>query len=407
MGSRKNQVLISILCSVHIFGLYYSIGDFVYFILDGIGLLIIFKNYLEFTYSKNQNDSFKGPIYLLFICLIVNSISCLIYHDQDIVATLVAMRYFLYLGIYFVLSNAKLSKFYLEKIIVYGATIYLIVFLIQVVIFPLKIVPTGRIDGLDRGLLRFRIEGAGFLMLAGFLFLNRFILYKHKLQLIKYFICLAGLFMLGFRTLLIVAILCSVVLIFRTLNKPLKIVPYLIFISVALYFIYNVPFVNDFINNSSEETSNQLEAGNDYIRFQTFDFYFNKVNVDELSLIFGNGFPQEDSGYGKMVTSQGVESNGYIFADIGLIGFAIIYGILSLVALLWISFKAIFYKLPKDSIYLSIYFLYLLLSSITTVEIYRIGIFGIEALALYLINVSKYSNLFIHESKYFNVPLRQ
>lgn len=133
-------------------------------------------------------------------------------------------------------------------------------------------------------------------------------------------------------------------------------VKYSLIVAILLAIISQFEIVQNFIDQAADTTNSQVESGDDYIRVRTFDFLFNRVNVDTGSLIFGNGMPVESSEYGKLVLETGAERNGYISADLGLVGFAFNYGILSLLAFLNIMIVAILKKLPKDSIYLNIFF---------------------------------------------------
>jgi hypothetical protein len=57
--------------------------------------------------------------------------------------------------------------------------------------------------------------------------------------------------------------------------------------------------------------------------------------------------------------------------------------------LVWYSVKALLSRVPKDMMYLNFYFLYLLMVSFTTMEIYRGGVFAVEAIVLYLIDINR------------------
>jgi hypothetical protein len=389
MKETKQIFIITILCSIHFFELYYNLGEVFYFLIDAVGFSIILSIiFFRKDYIRPKFQLFRKPLIFFYLALLISVFSCYFFHGQGVISTIIAMRYLYFLSIYFVLTKLKLDKKWLEKMILIGAVVYMIVFIIQVLIFPMQIVDVGRIDGVDRGFLRFRIEGVGFLMLAGFLSLNRFLIYKKYFYAFFYLFCLTGLFMLGFRTLLLTALFSSYVLILRLVKKPSTVLRYNLLIIVLLIGSYNIPYVNSFVNDAVEITVDQSEMNEDYIRFQEFNFYYNDVNIDNFTLVLGNGFPQEDSKYGKYIIDVGVERNGFIVQDLGLIGFGLVYGLLSLIAYLFVAFKAMFVKTEKKDVYLSCYFIYLFTSSFTTTEIYRIGIFGVMALALYLIDLS-------------------
>ncbi|SMO96763.1 hypothetical protein [Gracilimonas mengyeensis] len=384
--------IISIYCSLHFFGLYHRLGGRTTFILiDAIGFALILLILIAGRNKINKaNQRFYTPLIILFFFLFLSAVSCLWFHSQSMIATFISMRYWGFLALYFVYHKLNLEKKWLEKFIIYSCLIYIGIFYLQFILFPFDIVPLGRIDSFDRGLLRIRIEGAGFLMLAGFLSLNRFLVYGKKRRLLFYFICLVTLFMLGFRTFLATSIITSIYLIIRVSNNSVLLLRNIAITFIIGYMVYSVPTVNEFIEDMFVRTSSQIEQEENYIRIQTFYFFSEQVNVNEFSLIFGNGFPQEDSSYGKFVYNRGVQDQGFIFADIGLIGFTFIYGLLSLFLFLYLFIKGIFIKTNRQDVYLSAYLLYLIISSITTVEIYRTGMFGIEALVFYLIDKSTY-----------------
>jgi hypothetical protein len=151
--------------------------------------------------------------------------------------------------------------------------------------------------------------------------------------------------------------------------------------------LMQVESVSFFFSEMLELTVGQFEEGDEYIRLRTFDFLFGDVNAGLGSIIFGNGMPFAGTAYGNLVLGVGVDMFGYISADLGLIGFVFNFGLVSLLALLNIFRIAIFKKLPKDSLYLSVFFIYVLISSVTTAEIYRAGMFVVEAVGFYLITL--------------------
>lgn len=76
-----------------------------------------------------------------------------------------------------------------------------------------------------------------------------------------------------------------------------------------------------------------------------------------------------------------------VWVDIGLLGFFVVVGGIALFGLLWYTFKAVFMRLPRDMLYLNFYFLYLFIVSFTNEEIFDDGIFTVQAVALYLIDL--------------------
>lgn len=384
MISKYKYLIIFLFCSFHFYGLHYRIHEFLYFLFDAIGFcLLIGSQFLEVK-KKPFRKNFKKLLLLLFFFLIISAISASFFHQQSFFKTIVAMRYIFYLFGYFLFTKFNIDNRKIYEAIKYGCIFYMIVFSIQFLIFPQQIVNVGRIEEFDRGVLRFRIEGIGFVMLFGLWNLNYYLLRKNKKEILIYIICLAFIYLLGFRTLLLTAIFSSFFLIYKVKGSSSSF--YFIVAGFLMLLVYQIPFVQNYITEAIDLTVEQADDSDSYVRVLAYNFYFGFVNANEYTLLLGNGFPQEESQYGSYIINTGKERYGYIIQDLGLIGFSFMYGIISTILYVIIAVKAIFIKLPKQAKFLNAYFLYLLVSSFTTTEIYRIGILGIIGLSLYLID---------------------
>jgi hypothetical protein len=390
---------IVILCSVHFFGLYYSVWengndliDFIFYVLAFLilGKHVIQKNKYQF---EKKSRVFTKPIIYLFVTLIVSAISCFVHHSQAPFLTIFSMRYFSYFLVYFILLRFGVDKKTVIKTIIAGAFVYMLVLTIQTIIYPNIIVPP-RNAGFSRGFFRLRLEGVGFVTLTGFYALNTFLLDKTKKKyLCLYLLCLIFVLVLGFRTLLLTYFFSSILLVLYINNSVQKIMLIGILFVCAGLLSLQIKLIQDFVFDSIALTQEQISEGDDYIRFLTFDFLFDRVNKNFWSLFFGNGRGFLGTDYGDLILIRGSKINGFIAADLGLIGFVFYYGILSLIAFLNIVRKAVVIKLPKHGIYLKVFFIYLTISSITTSEIYRDGVFGVMMMALYLITYMRHDIL--------------
>jgi len=341
----------------------------------------------------NKHIVFTKPILLFSLALILSTLSCYGYHEQNPLSTMLAMRYFTYFILFFVFLSFGIKKELAIKTFIVGCLIYMIVFSLQLLIYPKQIIPFPQDMEFDRGFLRIRLEGVGFVTLTAFYSLNKFLLNRKAIKyLLLFFLCFIFVFILGFRTLLLTFLFSSLLLILINSGSPKKILVVIIPICLFTAALWQVAFVQDFINTSIETTEEHSELGEDYIRLRTYDFLFNEVNVDFGSLFFGNGAAVEGTKYGDLVLVKGAKNNGFISADLGLLGFVFNYGILSLLALLNIYRIAIVKKVPKDSIYLKIFFIYLIISSFTTAEVFRAGMFGVQMIALYLVTLTSFTN---------------
>ena len=400
---KKNNLILFLLLllSVHLYGLSHRISAALYDVYDLIGLLVFVVLFVEvYLFNKSlcfdaRSRLFDKLILLFFFALFLSVFSCFFYHGQNFLLTLLAMREFAFFSVFLFLIRVGVSAKYVEKLICWFALIYAVVFVLQYLLFPFELVPLGRIEGFDRGFLRVRVEGVGFLTLYAFMMLNKFIQNPARLRyLLYYFGGFVLVFMLGFRTLLLkflVSYLIMVLLVGRSFGKKLFA---FVFSSLLIIGVLFMTPVYDVVIGYLELSREQLNSQDEYIRFQTYDFLFNQVNVDFITLLFGNGKPVESSSYGGLVLGMGVDRYGYISADIGIFGFIFKYGLIAFILYLLIIMQAFFSKTDKSSKYLNVFFLYLIISSVTTSELYRAGMYGVQSVVLYLICQNVYKNSF-------------
>lgn len=392
-------ILISVLlCGVHVFGLYHKLSSHLYDLMDFYFLIVaFFLVMIKYFTDKKSYDiprvhiEFSKPLWILFFCLFLSSLSGYFYHEQSPFLTLLAMRYFAYFLVYYLLVMLRVKDEDIIKLVLVFAAFYMLVYSLQLLFYPMAIVPLGHVESFDRGVLRLRIEGVGFLTLAGFYCLNVFLVNKKKfVHFTFYILCFVFVYLLGFRTLLATYLLSSILLVSIYTGSLIKNVVFLSLLVLLGYVGYQVGGVNMYFSNMLDLTLSQVDKGDEYIRILTFKFLFEEVNRGVGSIIFGNGMPFSGTEYGNLVLGIGADKLGYISADLGLLGFVFNYGLLSLLAFLNVFRMAIFKDLPKNSVYLNVFFFYLLISSITTAEIFRAGMFVVEAVGLYLVTRVSY-----------------
>lgn len=386
-----------LLCSIHFWGLYYSLSEILYDIID----FSFYSAFFLFIFTAIQKPNnftiptnywlFSWPIFYFYFFLIMSTLSCWYFHNQFPALTALAMRFFVFLLLYYALMLSGIEKEKIIKLMLIFSGVYMFVFTLQLIVFPNAIVPLGRTTEFDRGFLRLRLEGVGFVTMTGFYLLNKYLNEKKLKLLFGYGLCLFFVFILGFRTLLATYLFSSVLLVLLVNKISVKSLYMLLPVLGLVAIASQLEFVQAFFDESAAASEQQLAAGDEYIRFRTFNFLFNIVNENWVTLIFGNGQPFVGTSYGNYVWLYGAEKMGYIAADLGLVGFVFNYGLISCILFINIFRLGIQQKLGKDSLYLKVFFIYLIISSFTTSEIYRAGMFGPVCVALYLINISSYS----------------
>jgi hypothetical protein len=334
---------------------------------------------------KKNNLRFRNAILLFIIGLIFNVFAAYINLGQSPKQTILSFGYYYFILMYFLLHYFELDRKFLENIIIVFAILYSAVFIIQYLVYPFEIIK--RAASTARLEIQPEIIGHGFLLLAYFLILNRYFINRRLINIILALGFFLVLFKSGFRTLIFGAAMVTVLMVIRMFRFSLKDLAIVIF--AALLFIGLIQFrgIAETIDGMINKTKNEIRLGNRYIRRVEIEFFFKKYPENISYFFIGGG---KVSGKGLYHYNPKVLGMNYniVWVDIGLLGFYIVVGGIATLGLLWYTLKAIFFKLPRDRLYLSCYFLYLLLVSITNEEIYRNGIFSVQAIGLYLIDIA-------------------
>ncbi len=376
---KKSLFIIILIFSIHFWGINFipqkfNTENFLSWFIMGVCFLLVIK-------AKGLN--FRSAILLFFVGIILNAFSAYINQGQSPIATLLAFSTYYFILFYFFLHKMEISIKYLENIIILFAVIYSLLYIIQVLVDPYQIINSSLYA--DRGTIRLRIEGNGFLVLAYFLLLNRFFLSRKFIYLITSLGFFVILLMGGFRTLTFVALFLSVIMFIRLVSFNIR--DYSVFVFLALLFVglSQVEGISNILKGMVTSTEEIFEQGDKYVRILQLDFFFNKFPKNGSVFFLGSGLPGGYSQYYALVESFGW-NYGYYWSDIGLLGLYIMIGPVAVAGILWYTIKAMFIKLPKDKLYLNLYFAYLFLVSFTTMEIFREGIFVVQAIGLYLID---------------------
>lgn len=166
----------------------------------------------------------------------------------------------------------------------------------------------------------------------------------------------------------------------------------------------------DFVGNKILSMQNRGETQNfsndNYVRYFTYDYYTSIVPQNTYEKIMGTGLEGLDGEYQSSMLKA--KRAGYIWADWGLIGLTWVLGIPGVLCLIWYSITVFKYskKLPNEY-YIGLWFLFLIIVGTFNREFYRFGIFGIQALALYIVDLKiKSLNNNLNENRHFNISSR-
>lgn len=383
---KKVLFILLLLCSIHFWGFVYFPRE-VFYATDAVSLLIMGFAFLKML--KNDGLRFRNAIILYFIGLIINIFAAYINYGQRFLDSFLLYGPFYFILFYFSLHEMKLSRKYLENVIIVFAILYSVFYLIQLVSYPRPIFTSEMLS--DRGTIRLRIQGNGFLVLAFFLLLNRYLI-DQKLK----YLFLLGFFLVillkgGFRTLTFAVFLLTVLMIVRLIPFAIKNSLAIILATFVFAGLIYSRGSSAIIKNMIHTTQKQKNEGQNYIRAKCLDYYFTVYPKKASYYLLGGGFTTGDNI--KAQNEYYIEERfGFYWVDLGLIGFYIVIGAIACFGIIWYTVKAIIIKVPPNMIYLNFYFIYLLLVSFTTMEIYRNGVFAVEAIVLYLIDITRNEN---------------
>lgn len=369
------KILSIILISINFFG------------ITNIPNTILLLILLLIGYTKLKTKTpFTVPIYLMFIGIILSFIPAFFFRNQTILETFKASVNFFYIIFFFSLIKMQPSLKQTEKTIKYFAIIASIIYITQFFLLQKDIIflplPENSIEQGEN--VRFRILASGIFSLGYFYALNKYLILKKKEFLLIMFLCFTPILLQAFRTMIVFIFLLTIIMLFVVYsNNKLQILKYIIIAFLLCILIMQIPIFADKLTYMLEKQSTGEEtfSNHDYIRWISFKYYTTDYFKSSWEYIFGSGSAYVDSNFGKQ--EYATAQNGIFWVDWGIIGAIWIVGPITVFSLLWFAIKTSFLRKNKTNIYIGIWYIYLIFSSITTIEFLRPGNFIIHALALY------------------------
>ncbi len=307
-------------------------------------------------YSSLKSNRFSTAIFLLLIAIFISSFSATFSWKQGFIYSLKAISPYLSYILFFLLVVWKMPNEELEKIITALGILYIIIYIITYISYPVPVF--GDIENVlsDRGFERFRVDGKGFLFLFSFYSLGRFLINKKKWWLIVYLVSMVFVIMTLTRSLIIASFLISVLFILRNSSITKKIISVL-FICSFSYFITQMNFFQILMEQTQEQSENVSED----VRVQAAGYFLSDFSPDIFSKIFGNGEPSVKTSYSSFTTNL-TEDEGFYQSDVGYIGLYSKFGILAIIAYIILIYKT--FKISTTNKYMYVkYFLYFIFIS--------------------------------------------
>jgi hypothetical protein len=338
-------------------------------------------------YIENRNSIFIKPIAVFIVGLLISIISCKVFREQDYLDSFKALPNYFFILFYFGLIYLKPKLTDIENAFIFLTLMFNTIYILQFVLLQWGVVFVSSAEGsLDAATeARFRMAGSGLSSLGLFFGLNKFILKKKLIYLIILISSLVVILLMSFRTMIFFSSLFAFILIFKINGFNKKTILWFVVSSLFFIVMLNIPVLNEKVQYMINKQQTETLSNKDYVRVVTMDFYLRDYFKSPWEMLFGSGQPFSKTAYYKY--HESLNAQGIYYVDWGLWGLSWVLGILSVCGILWYSIKAFLLKVPMLYYYLGIWFLYLVVSSITTAEFFRAGNFVIQALCLYALNL--------------------
>lgn len=344
-----------------------------------------------------QPTDYRKIFLLIFVGILASMVSCMINRGQSIIDSIKAMPNYFGLLFYFFLKWRKFKLTTVQSALVWLIIVFDILYIAQYYLIDYGI----NFLNIDDWMLsdstegnRLRVMSSGLYSLGMFYGIVQWYI-THKNKYLALFIVGAFVMLLtGYRQFLVSTLVALLFMIYK-LDKRVKLkhIGFVAAIVVVGYVLYQIPAVQGKIAGMIERNDTGASLDNkDYIRVIQWEFFNHEYFKNGWEHFFGSGLPLPGakSGFGKYF--QTLTDQGLQYVDWGIIGVSWMLGILTFVGYVWMALAAILKRVPSVYLYVCLWYIFLLSSSITNWEFFRNGNFLVHAMALYIIELASKEN---------------
>lgn len=343
-------------------------------------LLVLWRGSLQVR-NKYSKFILIFSFFVLMSCLYSSFLN-----NQKFHIVLASSYHYFSLLFFCYLVGKRLTYMEIERVIKLISITFCLAYIIQWLIYPVAIFTTA-LDtiNINDEVFRLRMPGSICCYCLFFYGLNRFLLSK-RIEFVCYMLLgIVPILIQGFRSLIFLTLVSFFVLIIFVYRRSAKIV---------VYCLLGIAFVSALLNTSlgQQKMNEMLERQNsdqtfdnaDYVRYLSFDYYWNYQFNKPYEKVIGGGVPSDaDSRYYKQIES--IKQYQHLWwMDLGLVGLVLIIGIPAVLLLVSLYVICIWRcKAPRLQ-FIRFTLLVVLLGSIfTSMELYRNGNILIFSLLLY------------------------
>jgi len=348
-----------------------------------LGLMIPFV-IIEFS----EKSIFKWYIVAVFIGLCLSIISCYYFRGQSMLMTFKASVAYYYIFFYFVLKYLNLSIYKMEAALLILVIIFCVSYIVQYILFPRVIFAGVEDPNISADNIRIRLVGQGLSSFGYFFGLNKY-LYNNKklLHLFLAILCFGVIFLMGFRTMLVMITIFTFLLIVRVKGFKWNILLFSLLGCGLFIAMLQIPVFSEKLDSMLVRQQTEVLSNKDYIRVVQLKYFTHDHFKSFWEYIYGSGMTysteQESSSYGRLMGR--LPDIGIYWQDWGILGLSWMIGILAVISMIAYSIKAFLLEVPVAYYYVGMWFIYLVASSFTTMEFFRDGNFIVQSIALYMV----------------------
>ena len=344
-------------------------------------IIFLYFNKSAKDHVRLKNMRFERGIKFTLFAIIFSIIPALLSWDQPIITTLIATLPYLGYFFYYFLVTYKPDINKLEKFIVNLGLFCVVLSVIAVLIYPTILYGADKEDEniMDRGFARITIGCSGFIFLAFFLCVNKYKEYRQRKWLLLSFFLLIGIFLGLSRQTIIGSLLIVAIYGLIQIKNNFKRILLIGGLTAGIFLFLNLPFVKNLI----ELTQDQSQNYKDNIRVLSGNYFLTNFSPDLLTTVFGNGEAAlNKSSYGNKMAD--LKDSGFYQSDVGFIGFYSKFGIIAILAWVFIFIRMITFKLKPEYLYVKLYLFLNLITGVTSSQIFNVDYMSSICIALYI-----------------------
>ena len=364
--TRGTTLLTLILLSF--FGISFMSGIQGYHYLVTLFLLAALVKY------QNVDFPYKKITYVYLVFLLISCIYSFIYNNQPLLKTIGFCSNYLGLLFSFYLLSKNMSSRQILNCLIFLSVIYVFGYIIQWIVYPFPIFGVADNDAGSLDSYRIRISGSLCTYVLFFYGINKYVEEKKIKYIIYASLAFIPIIVMGFRTLTILSVFLTFIMIGFVKRKFTKTLYYLLFFGMLLFAASRTSIVQDKIDEMMERQEGGQTLDNpNYIRWIAYDYFTEQFFDKPGEQIIGGGVPAGTTAYAKSLSAI-AQSSGLYWMDLGLVGLSWLIGIPAVLLLISIYLMCAWRcKYPSIQFVRFTIILLVVGSVLTTMELYRSG----------------------------------